>query len=179
MDYFIYLGTSVAQPCDTRVNRVLKHLVKTACVEYLSQETQRQLRNGVAPSGVHIDTSLPTLRDASTAWLLGAWNWLRDHPETIRSSWHDTSFGDWDLSYDTLTSPKSRTIVHERFLEDQSFALTISSQLPDDPNFEEADSPDYDDDCAIDPSVLCDIRGRLPEGIIEREGGLDYTGDED
>ncbi|QRV95133.1 DDE superfamily endonuclease [Ceratobasidium sp. AG-Ba] len=170
--------TSVAQPCDTRINRVLKHLIKSACVEHLSKETQRQIADGTEPSRVKIDTSLNKLRNQSTTWLLNAWEWLRDHPEVVRSSWRDTAFGDWDLSYETLTSARSRTVVHERFTEDQSFALAISAQLPDDPNFEEADSPDYDDDTAIDPSILCDIRGRLPKNVIEREGGLDYTGDE-
>ncbi|QRV95115.1 DDE superfamily endonuclease [Ceratobasidium sp. AG-Ba] len=170
--------TSVAQPCDTRINRVLKHLIKSACVEHLSKETQRQIADGTEPSRVKIDTSLNKLRNQSTTWLLNAWEWLRDHPEVVRSSWRDTAFGDWDLSYETLTSARSRTVVHERFTEDQSFALAISAQLPDNPNFEEADSPDYDDDTAIDPSILCDIRGRLPKNVIEREGGLDYTGDE-
>ncbi|KAG9086375.1 hypothetical protein FRC06_003131 [Ceratobasidium sp. 370] len=153
--------TSVAQPCDTRVNRVLKHRIKSACVEYLAEVTQNQLRNGVKPSDVEIDTTPGTLRNASASWIMSAWDWLKDHPQLILDSWESATFKGWDLSYKSLTSLKSRSIVHERFTEDQDFALSIvqtTRQMPDDPEFEEEDSRiDYDDDCALDPNVLVDI----------------------
>jgi hypothetical protein len=159
----------------------LKHIVKSSCVNYLAGITQDQLRNGVEASNVVIDTTPGTLRDASVGWLLDAWNWLKDHPQIVLDSWRAASFGGWDLSYESPTSPRSRSVVHERFTEDQAFALSIvdaSRQTPDDPNFEEADSPDYEDDSALDPNILCDIRGRLPAHVIEHECGLEYTGDE-
>ncbi|KAG9075971.1 hypothetical protein FRC06_009782, partial [Ceratobasidium sp. 370] len=55
--------TSVAQPCNTQVNCVLKHHLKSACVEYLAEVTQNQLQNGVKPSDVKINTTLGTLRN--------------------------------------------------------------------------------------------------------------------
>ncbi|KAG9073457.1 hypothetical protein FS749_015165, partial [Ceratobasidium sp. UAMH 11750] len=167
--------TCVAQPCDTRINRILKHIIKSACVNYLAELTQEQLRNGVLPGNVEINTQLGTLRDASASWLLEAWNWFQERPEVVLGAWRDTKFAGWDLSYETLTSPRCRTLVHERFMEDRDFCLAISAQLPSDPNFEEAERPDYDDDYAIDPSVLCDIRpGVLPPDVVEFEDRLDY-----
>ncbi|KAF8598613.1 hypothetical protein BDV93DRAFT_413206, partial [Ceratobasidium sp. AG-I] len=38
--------TGVAQPCDININRTLKHLIKSACVEYLAGVTQDQLKRG-------------------------------------------------------------------------------------------------------------------------------------
>ncbi|QRV72117.1 DDE superfamily endonuclease [Ceratobasidium sp. AG-Ba] len=146
--------TLVAQPCDTQINRILKHLIKSACVEYLSQETQRQLQMGF----LFLRSSLTRV-------------------SAVRDAWHDTKFGDWDLSYETLTSARSRTLVHERFTEDIPFSLAISSQIPTDPLFVEVDSPKFDDDSALDPNMLVDIRGQLPMDVEEQEGGYIYTGD--
>ncbi|QRV92685.1 DDE superfamily endonuclease [Ceratobasidium sp. AG-Ba] len=172
--------TCVAQPCDTRVNRILKHLIKSACVDYLAKITQEQLQNGVAPSNIVINTQPGTLRDASTAWLLHAWNWFQDRPEVVLGAWRDTKFANWDLSYETLTSPRCRTLVYERFTEDPAFCLAISSQIPSDPDFKELHNPEYDDDYALDPSVLCDIRpGALPPDVVEHDGQYDYIGDDD
>ncbi|KAF8609641.1 hypothetical protein BDV93DRAFT_432127 [Ceratobasidium sp. AG-I] len=178
--------TGVAQPCDTNVNRILKHLIKSSCVEYLAQETQAQLKRGVKPADVFIDTTVGTLRNASTAWILSAWIWLRDHPETILDAWRQASFGRLNLSYGSLNSPENRSAVHERFHEDIPFALSIvtpSPEIPDDPDFDEdADGPDYDDDCAIDPNILCDIRAidsQLPAGIVDAGGDFEFAGDEE
>ncbi|QRW01169.1 hypothetical protein RhiLY_00166 [Ceratobasidium sp. AG-Ba] len=133
--------------------------------------------NGIPVSQVKLDTGLGTLRDASAAWLMEAWVWFCDHPQAVRDAWHDTKFGDWDLSYETLTSARSRTLVHERFTEDIPFSLAISSQIPTDPLFVEVDSPKFDDDSALDPNMLVDIRGQLPMDVEEQEGGYIYTGD--
>ncbi|QRW11986.1 DDE superfamily endonuclease [Ceratobasidium sp. AG-Ba] len=154
--------TSVAQPCDTRINRVLKHSIKKACIDYLAQETQAQLSRGIPASKVQINTSPASLRNASTEWLLTAWTWFQERPEIVLGAWKDTKFGDWDLSYDTLTSPCCQCIVEERFQDDQSFSLAITAQLPENPEFVKADSPNYDDDYAIDPALLPSIHGALP-----------------
>ncbi|KAG9105183.1 hypothetical protein FRC07_009526 [Ceratobasidium sp. 392] len=170
--------TSIAQPCDTQINRIMKHLIKSVCVEYLSQQTQRQLQAGVPASQVKLDTTLCTLRDASAAWLMEAWIWFQEHPQTVRDAWRDTTFGEWDLSYETLTSAQCWAIVYECFNEETAFSLAISSQIPTDPDFVEADSPEFDDDSALDPDLLVDIRGRLPMDVeLEQEGSYVYTGD--
>ncbi|KAF8600459.1 hypothetical protein BDV93DRAFT_419443, partial [Ceratobasidium sp. AG-I] len=65
--------TGVGQPCDTGINRILKHRIKAACIDYLAKETERQLRAGVTPANVVLNTTVGTLRNASTGWLLSAW----------------------------------------------------------------------------------------------------------
>lgn len=170
------------------VNRVLKHNIKSSCVEYLANTTQRQLSSGVPPSKVFVDTSVGTLRDACTSWILSAWKWLQDHPKAVTDAWRQAAFKGWDLSYESLNSPRSRSTVYERFTDadDPSFALSVANPAPIVPGVdfdEDPDGPqDYDDDCAIDPSVLCDIRPgslQVPNGISEVDGDLAYIGDED
>ncbi|KAG9100505.1 hypothetical protein FS749_014953 [Ceratobasidium sp. UAMH 11750] len=174
--------TGVAQPCDTNVNRVLKHCIKSACIEYLSNTTQSQLDRGVKPSNIEIDTTLPTLHNASVAWILSAWTWLNEHPKVILDAWRLAAFKGLDLSYETLTSAKNQSTVYERWSDDQAFGLSvldISKQLPDNPDFEEAEGCDYNDDYAIDPTLLCDIcRDMLPASVVESGGDLGYVGDE-
>ncbi|QRV79944.1 DDE superfamily endonuclease [Ceratobasidium sp. AG-Ba] len=55
--------------------------------------------------------------------------------------------------------------------------LAISSQIPTDPLFVEVDSPEFDDDSALNPNMLVDIWGQLPMDLEEQEGGYIYTGD--
>lgn len=60
---------------------------------------------------------------------------------------------------------------------------TISQPQPGDPDFEEdPDGPDYDDDYAINLSILCNIRtssATLLANIVDYYGDLAYTGDEE
>jgi hypothetical protein len=141
------------------------------------------LKKGIKLNNVEIDTALPTLCNASVDWILSAWNWLKDHPQIILQSWHQACFKDMNLSYDFLTSAEARSIVYSRFNEDQAFALSIvdnSRQIPCDPDCEEPEGPEYNDDCAIDPSLLCDIHpgAKLPDGVVGDPDSLDHTGDE-
>jgi hypothetical protein len=179
------LGTGVAQPCETSVNRVLKHLIKSACIEYLAGITQDQLRHEIKAENVVIKTTPQVLRDTSTAWILSAWKWLKEHEETVLNGWCQAKFGGMDLAYESLSNPTICSIVHKRFSDDQQFAFSVAtiSLQPGDANFEEdPDGPNYDDDYALDPSVLCDICSfstELPANIVDSHGNLAYTSDEE
>ncbi|KAF8598612.1 hypothetical protein BDV93DRAFT_512337 [Ceratobasidium sp. AG-I] len=132
-------------------------------------------------------TCLPgCIRNASTSWILSAWRWFQDHPDTVLNAWRLASFGGLDLSYSSLTSRQARATVYERFADDIPFAISIATSSSDvsDPKFEEnADGPDYDDDSAIDPSVLCNIRSTLsslpPKISVDDAGDFDYIDSED
>lgn len=161
-------------------------MIKSACVKYLAGITQDQLRRGIKADDVIIDTTPRTLRNASTAWILVAWRWLKAHPEIVLNGWRQAKFGGIDLAYESLNNLRIRSIVHKRFTDDEPFALSVaalSQSDPSDPDFEEdPDGPDYDDDYAIDPSVLGDIRSsssKLLANFVESHGDLTYTGDED
>ncbi|KAF8606335.1 hypothetical protein BDV93DRAFT_554084 [Ceratobasidium sp. AG-I] len=138
--------------------------------------TQDQLRHGIKANDIVVDTTIHSLRNASTAWILSAWEWLKAHPETVLNGWRLAKFGDIDLAYDSLNNPAIQSTVHERFTDNETFALSVatvsqSQSQANNPDFEEdSDGPDYDDDYAIDPSVLCNIHGsfaELPANIIK------------
>ncbi|CAE6435116.1 unnamed protein product [Rhizoctonia solani] len=167
--------TGVAQPCDLSINRPLKHRIKTACINYLATETQRQLARGVSATNVTIDTSPGALRNASTKWLLSSWEWFAKNPDAVKKSWSQAVFQDWDLSYETLSSERCQSIVQERFTDDPTFAISVCTETPhinDSTTEEDLDGPDYDDDIAIDPHILFEVPQSLPTGIENLEGSL-------
>lgn len=182
-----FSGTSVAQRCDTNINQVLKHVIKSGCVEYLSEVTQKQLHQGIKPADIKVDTTSATLHNASVSWLLSLWNWLNDHSKVVLDAWCHAPFKGWNLSHESLTSAFCPETVREQCAKDENFALSIidkSQQTPYYPEFKEEHSSEHDNDYAIDLHLLCDTRGTpgsgliLPDGVAEHQGALVYTGDE-
>lgn len=98
------IGTGVFQPADVVLQRVIKHKIKTAAQDFMVGITSRQLSKGIAPENIKLPTDIGTLRDASVAWTVGAWEHLRDNPAIVLKAWLKCETGPFNLSWESLTS---------------------------------------------------------------------------
>lgn len=71
-----YPGTGKAQPADVGLNRVIKHRLKQAQMNYLVDSHQKQIASGLSPDQVKFTTSLPALHDASVARLVKVYDFM-------------------------------------------------------------------------------------------------------
>ncbi|KLO15357.1 hypothetical protein SCHPADRAFT_799776, partial [Schizopora paradoxa] len=86
--------------------RVFKHAIKRAAHADLVDEALKHLNNDGRPEDLKFDTSLPTLRDRSVAWIVQAYRKLND-PSVIRKCFEMCkleSDSACNLSYASLTS---------------------------------------------------------------------------
>jgi hypothetical protein len=72
LDYVPGGCTGLFQPCDVAIQRPLKQSIGRALSAAVIQEVSEKIAQGVDPSNIRIDTSLPTLRDRSTDALVQA-----------------------------------------------------------------------------------------------------------
>lgn len=64
------------QPVDVGLNRIIKHRLKQAQMNYLIEAHQKQIANGLTPEQVKISTSLPELRDASVVGIVEVYDFM-------------------------------------------------------------------------------------------------------
>lgn len=62
----------------------MKHIIKTAALEWLANLTREQVASGRRAEDVEIPVDLPTLRDASVLWGLKAFEYLDARPELVK-----------------------------------------------------------------------------------------------
>lgn len=78
------LGTGKFQPADVGIQRIFKHLIKSAALEWIAGETKKQLDGGTRPTAVEIPTEIAPLRNASVAWIDGAREYFVSNPDIVR-----------------------------------------------------------------------------------------------
>lgn len=66
--------TPLFQPCDTAMQKTLKHSVRKSQSEDVIEETLTQLEEAVSPTLVRLDRSIPTLRNRTVRWLVEAYH---------------------------------------------------------------------------------------------------------
>lgn len=64
--------TGLFQPCDVRIQRVLKLSIKRHQQEDIVNETRLQLQNGVSPENIKFNVTLGHLHDHAVKWLVSA-----------------------------------------------------------------------------------------------------------
>ena len=74
--------TGIFQPCDVGIQKLFKAAVRCRQHEDIIEETLQQLKQGIAPDRLRLDTQLGTLRDRSVRWLVEAYNAI-NKPEIV------------------------------------------------------------------------------------------------
>lgn len=64
--------TSICQPADLGIIRLVKHEIKRQALQHAVNETVKQLQKGVEPETIRLDT-IGHLRDATVSWTVAAW----------------------------------------------------------------------------------------------------------
>ncbi|KAL1943445.1 hypothetical protein VTO73DRAFT_4520 [Trametes versicolor] len=106
-----------------------------------------------------LPTDLPTLRNASIAWLVDAYWYLQERPDIIKKAWEKCEANGWNLSYESLTSSAALEHLEKVMSSNREFAAEFAHLDVVSGNLEE-ESTDawvaegHDDDLALDPDVL-------------------------
>ena len=104
--------TGLFQSCDVGLQGLFKHTVKQSASQFFVDQVQRERINGTAPKDICLPTKIGVHRDATPLWIMNAIQYLNtpplnssDDPNYIgASSWKNCKVGQWDLSYDSITS---------------------------------------------------------------------------
>ncbi|KAG8764649.1 hypothetical protein FRC12_007975 [Ceratobasidium sp. 428] len=188
-------GTGELQPADTLLQRVVKHIIKIASLDYFVACSTRQLQAGVAPEAVVLPNNLPSLRDASVAWTLEAFRYMQNHREIVQKAWARCQTGEWDLTWDKLTSPAAKDLFYATLSTNEAFRNELGIPGPIVPRSRHEDEPGLDvphdetaeefesseDDVTIPVEQLVDILTgqNVPQDIRSaEEGGWTRFGDE-
>ena len=137
--------TGLFQPCDVGFQRIFKHSLKVSAHTDVVQEVLTQLKQGTPVSDVKIDTTLKVLRDRTVHWLWTAFKSLNNSESVkkVRSmhliilpfrcfilkfiqAWKMCKAGQFDLSYESLTSREARQALHDLPNTDPAFFAEIS-----------------------------------------------------
>jgi hypothetical protein len=175
--------TGVWQVCDVGIQRPFKHSVKKAQLDDVIKETTQHLENGVSPSAIKLDTSLPTLRARSVAWFIAAHDTI-SNPQLIKKAHEQCTVGEFNLSFESVTS--SRAI--QELLRVQKNDPNLWEKISADPlHYDSMDDADKDDIVSGPFESDCDTQddldsATLPSVLIDaflRDGTSPDTGSDD
>lgn len=186
-----HTGTGEFQPADTLLQRIVKHLIKTAALDFFVAWSTRLLKNGSKPEDISLPIDLPTLRNASIAWTLEAYYYLQGRPEIVRKAWEKCRAHGWDLSWGKLTSPEATELFFTTIANNAAFRNEVATREPVIPRAiagasgeetEEATGVgEADDDLSLSADQLvAALTGTIdPTIVANEEGAFQRHGDED
>ncbi|KAJ2936155.1 hypothetical protein H1R20_g939, partial [Candolleomyces eurysporus] len=110
--------TGIMQPADAGLNRVIKHSIRQAALDYLVESHKEQLSEGLTPSQIKFTTSLPILRNASVDPIVKLHETMRgaNGRDLIRCAWEKCTVKEFNLGEECLTSRKAK-IAYREYLE--------------------------------------------------------------
>ncbi|KAJ3005260.1 hypothetical protein NUW54_g4424 [Trametes sanguinea] len=151
--------TGFFQPVDVGLQRIVKHIVKRAAVNFLVASATRKLMAGEKAADIALPTDLPTLRNASVAWLLDAYNYLKARPDIVKKAWAKCETKGWSLSYESLTSKAARRRLEEVISTNPQFTaefatLGVVTGILDG---EEEAFDSHDDDLSVDLNIIAEL----------------------
>lgn len=123
-------GTGEFQPADVLLQRIVKHIIKQAALDFFVASSTRQLNAGISAECVKIPNDLPTLRDASVVWTLEAFLYLKDRPEVVAKAWEKCKTGEWDFSWAKLTSSEATKCLYATLSSNEAFRQELSISGP-------------------------------------------------
>ncbi|KAG8917045.1 hypothetical protein FRC01_002695 [Tulasnella sp. 417] len=123
---------SLFQPCDANINRVAKEAIRRAALDDIIKETTSQLESGITTESIILDKTIGTLRDRTPGWLLAAWKAVNKRDLVVKS-WEMCTTGDFNLSYESLTSRAARQAIVDMRSTDPLFFAEITSGRVEEP----------------------------------------------
>jgi len=191
--------TGLFQPCDVGFQRVFKHSARNSAHEDVVQEVLRKLEDGLSAESMAVDAGIKVLRNRTVGWLWKAYCQL-NRPEVIKKvgnlraipilmlmllvgflqAWEMCRAGEFNLSYESLTSPAARQILRDLPVTDPQFFAELTQPRSrvaapvldtEDALHEDAEVSDLDiigDDSSVPIEAILDaMHGVLPQGSDE------------
>ncbi|KAJ6558715.1 hypothetical protein B0H10DRAFT_1846509 [Mycena sp. CBHHK59/15] len=183
--------TSVWQPLDISIQRLLKLSIKRSAHRDIVNEALGQIKAGKAAHEIRLDTTVGTLRDRSVGWIVQVIHDVSD-PATITQAFEMCRVGPWNLSQASLTSPEALAGLRELRTTNPALHAALMQTTGTDPtpadstaNADDDDDPyqelDVYDDCDIPLDV---VSGHLLSGrasvaanfAVDAQGGITRSG---
>ncbi|KAJ7050612.1 hypothetical protein C8F01DRAFT_1344185 [Mycena amicta] len=173
--------TGVGQPLDVGINRPFKQSMKTSYHAGLVDGLLGQMDRN---EPLHFDTHVGPLRDSSVEWMWTAYKFIQK-PELVKSAFSRCVVREWDLSFESLTSPAIRARLREERDKNTEFWQELQTKrgnfldIPADVVVAEDEMPDVGlgeedgvDDSDISPhQVAADVRGKKRARVGRKTGG--------
>ncbi|THU88058.1 hypothetical protein K435DRAFT_830622 [Dendrothele bispora CBS 962.96] len=124
--------TSIGQPADVGLQRVLKHHIRQDNLQYLVDSHIAGLAQGLSPSQIKFTTSLPALRDASVKPCVNVYNFFQtsDGRKLVQKAWENCSIrGGFNLSGTCLTHRNTKAALRKYLEENPDFRQEIEAKI--------------------------------------------------
>lgn len=187
------IGTGEFQPADVGLQWILKQLVRQAASDFFISYTTNQLAAGVEPENILLPIDIKTLRDASVAWQMQAWETVGNQPEKVQDAWKRCTAKGRDLSWECLTSDETRAALMTYMAEHPDFAqevgaisngvvtIPVSKEFPgegDGENFE-VNAADEGRGPVLEVEAPPEVEGSGPQGSTVGLDENQLSGDDD
>ena len=116
---------------DVGLQRIIKHHLSQAELNWFVDAHAAQLESGTAPEKIEFTKSLPILRDATVKPLVEVFEWLRSHEgrQVIKRANELCKVGQWNLAGEMLISPKARAALKQYLQTDSVLRKEIEGKL--------------------------------------------------
>ncbi|KAF9785321.1 hypothetical protein BJ322DRAFT_989704, partial [Thelephora terrestris] len=108
------------------IQRVLKLAIRRSALQDIINNTMEQLAQGTEPSMVTFEKGLPLVRNRSVKWLVNGYKAI-DNPDLVQKAFQlcSTGQGNFNLSFESLTSREARRLLFERISTDPEFYKSL------------------------------------------------------
>ncbi|KAJ2925554.1 hypothetical protein H1R20_g11541, partial [Candolleomyces eurysporus] len=123
--------TGIMQPADVGLNRVIKHSIRQAALDYLVKSHKEQLDKGLTTTQIKFTTSLPALRNASVDPSVKLFENLQgaNGRDLIRRTLEKCMVKEFNLIEECLTSRKTKVAYWEYLEKDPTLRSEIKAKI--------------------------------------------------
>lgn len=124
--------TSIFQPADVGLNRVIKHFMRQETLEYLVKSFKNQIDRGCLVEQVKFSSSLPELRNATVQPIIRLYDYFRSYEGSliIKRAWEKCQLNvDLNLGEKCLFNPKTREINRQYIRQDATLRKEIEDKV--------------------------------------------------
>ncbi|KAK7016186.1 hypothetical protein VNI00_018970 [Paramarasmius palmivorus] len=122
--------TGKFQPADVGLQRPIKHFVKQQLFNWMAEEHQKQIADGISPEKIKATTAIGQLQNASVMPIVKAYEWMKgpDGWDLIKKAWAKSCTKNFNLSMECLTSRSSQNAMREYLKKDHALYTEIENR---------------------------------------------------
>lgn len=132
---------------------LVKHYARQAATEFFTDYTTQKLSEGIPPERIELPIDIKTVRDASVAWELSAYEKISARPDIIKSAWERCRTKTWSLSWECMNGTEAKLALINFMAAHPDFAKELGADVESlnlmaepDPELESEDADDANGD---------------------------------